>query len=289
MKQLLLIATFLFGSLSFALNVSHPKTVAELKVTSVRIMNLEMNSGGTGSIFRSYSNATHILTNKHICRLIEPGGVVDYKGKQYLITHYKKFKNHDLCLVRIAENLGVNLEVAEDLAKESTLSVVSGHPSLLPHIVTVGHLSERKDLELIVGLKPCSKDDIEQAPQICMYFGGKPVIEVMDAQLTSNLIKPGNSGSGVFNKDGKLIGVVFAGDSRDFSFAYIVPQIYLLYFIQNAHRFEWVQVGTEVDDGGMSDRVFDYKKCQEVMYRSEGFKEVKDFCNTITDNMIWRK
>lgn len=261
MKKLLLIASVLFGTLSHALDISHPKTVAELKVTAVRIMNLEMNSGGTGSIFRSYSNATHILTNKHICRLIEPGGVVDYKGKQYLITHYKKFKNHDLCLVRIAANLGVNLEVAEELAKESTPSIVSGHPSLLPHIVTVGHLSERKDLELIVGMKKCSKQDIEDTPAVCAYFGGKPVVEVMDSQLTSNLIKPGNSGSAVFNPEGKLIGVVFAGDSRDFSFAYIVPQIYLLYFIQNAHRFEWVQVGTEVDDGGMSDRVFDFNKC----------------------------
>lgn len=288
MKTLLLIATVLFSSLSFA-EISHPKTVSELKVTSVRIMNLEMNSGGTGSIFRSYPNATHILTNKHICRLIEPGGVIDYQGKQYLITHYKKFKNHDLCLVRIAENLGVNLEIADELAKDSSPSIVSGHPSLLPHIVTYGHLSERKDLELVTGIKACTVDDLKQIPEICAYFGGKPVIEVMDAQLTSNLIKPGNSGSGVFNPDGKLIGVVFAGDSRDFSFGYIVPQIYLLYFTQNAHRFNWVQVGTEVDSGGMSDRVFDYKKCQDILYRPEGFKEVKDFCKTITDNMVWSK
>jgi S1-C subfamily serine protease len=105
----------LFSSLSFA-ETKHPKTVAELKETSVRIMNLEMNSGGTGSIFRSYPNATHILTNKHICRLIEPGGVVDYKGKQYLITHYKKFPQHDLCIVRIEADLGINLEVSETLA-----------------------------------------------------------------------------------------------------------------------------------------------------------------------------
>lgn len=88
----LIIAIMLFSSLAFA-EIKHPQTIAELKETSVRILNIEMTSGGTGSIYKSFSNATHILTNKHICRLIEPGGVVDYKNQQFVITHYKKFPN----------------------------------------------------------------------------------------------------------------------------------------------------------------------------------------------------
>lgn len=289
MNKFIIAAALLFSQISLAETVT-PKTIAELKETSVRIMNLEMNSGGTGSIFRSYENATHILTNKHICRLIEPGGVVDYKGKQYLVTHYKKFDQHDLCLIRINANLGVNTDIAEDLAKESSKTIVSGHPSLLPHIVTVGHLSEHQDIELIVGIRACTKEEIAADPMTCAYFGGYPVVKSFDSQLVSNLIKPGNSGSAVFNKDGKIVGVVFAGSSRDFSFGYIVPQLYLLYFIQNAHRLEWVTVGTPVDDGGLSDRVFDYKKCEEAQFlRALKFKKIRDLCESLSDTMIWSK
>lgn len=289
MNKILLAATLLFSQLTFATTM-HPKTIAEMKETSVRIMNEEMNSGGTGSIFHSFSNATVILTNKHICHLIEQGGIVDYKNKQYQVTHYKKFQDHDLCLISIDANLGINLEVADKLAKESSKSIVSGHPSLLPHIVTVGHLSERKDIEIAIGIKPCTKDDELKDPMICAFFGGKPVIKAFDSQVTSNLIKPGNSGSAVFDKNGYLIGVVFAGDSREFSFGYIVPQIYLLYFTENEHRFEWTSVGTPVDDEGMLNRVFNFNKCKEVEYNvDDKYKSIKDFCKKVNDNMIWSK
>jgi len=287
-KKLVLLLT-LFCSTTFATNL-YPKTVAELKETSVRILNLEMTSGGTGSIFRSFSNATHILTNKHICRLIEPGGIVDYKGNQYFITHYKKFKQHDLCLVRISINLNINLEVDTSIVKESSKVIVSGHPSLLPHIATIGHLSERQDIDLIVGVRLCTEEDLKRDPLSCMFFGGMPVVKTLDSQLISNLIKPGNSGSAVFNGDGKITGVVFAGTGRDFSYGFIVPQIYLFYFLQNAHRFDWVKVGTEVDDEGLSDRVFNYDKCREIQFeRNPKFIKIKKFCKNINDNMIWRK
>lgn len=288
MNKLVLILSLLFSQIAFG-EVSLPKTVEELKETSVRIYNLEMNSGGTGSIYKSFDNATHILTNKHICRLIEPGGVVDYKNRQYLITHYKKFQQHDLCLVRIAVNLNVNLKIAQTINTVSSKAIVSGHPSLLPHIVTTGHLSERQDIQLIIGIKDCTTQDMIDNPETCYFFGGMPVIETLDSQLISNLIKPGNSGSAVFNSSGEVIGVVFAGSGRDFSYGYIVPQIYLYYFLQNAHRFEWVKVGTPVDDQGMSDRVFNFKleKC-ETQLESLSDK-VKNICKRIQNNLIWRK
>jgi len=287
-NKLIIAFALVFCQIAFA-KTSYPKTVTELKETSVRILNLEMNRGGTGSIFRSFDNATHILTNKHICRVIEPGGVVDYKGKQYIITHYKKFADHDLCMVRIAENLGIDLEVAESLAKSSTAAIVSGHPALLPHIVTTGHLSERMDIELMVGLKPCTEEQIKADPMTCAFFGGYPVVQRLDSQLVSNLIQPGNSGSAVFNKKGELIGVVFAGTGRDFSFGFIVPQIYLLYFTQNAHRFDWTVVGSDVDGEGMSDRVFDFEKCKTLQSSSLISDRIKSICSTVGRSIIWSK
>jgi S1-C subfamily serine protease len=192
--------------------------------------------------------------------------------------------------VRIAVNLEKSLEVAKTLSKISDTAIVSGHPNLLPHIATVGHLSEREDIELLSGIKPCTKEDIKNDPQMCLWFGGKPVIAQLNAQLVSNLIKPGNSGSAVFNKKGEIIGVVFAGNSRDFSYGFIVPHIYVLFFIQNADKFEWVKVGTPVDDEGVSDRIFNYDKCEEVRFKSGSrFDSIKKLCKNGKDSFIWRK
>lgn len=289
MSKFILLFTLLFSQLVLASGYNDPKTVSELRETSVRILNLEETSGGTGVIFRSFNNATHILTNKHVCRLIEPGGIVDHNGTKYLITHYKKFEQHDLCLVRIQVNLNINIEIAESLMKVSSKSVVSGHPQLLPNIVTTGHLSDRQDIEIVSGLRKCTPEDLVNDPMTCSFLGGYPVIQTFDSQILSNLIMPGNSGSAVYNKDGKLIGIIFAGNGRGFSFGYMVPQIYLYYFTQNAHNFPWVKVGTPVDDKGMIDRVFNYEKCKEVQFKDDSYKTIKELCNSVNDTLIWRK
>lgn len=285
MKVIAILITLLFASVSFG-KVLKPKSVKDLKRSSVRIYNLDLNSGGTGSIFKSFSNASHILTNKHVCRLIEPGGYVVQNGKKYLITHYKKFSQHDLCLVRVEKNFKISLEIADSLAKESSLVKVSGHPNLLPHIATKGHLSGRMTISLMVGVRECEEEDLKKHAMECTFLGGVPVIEELDSQVVSNLIKPGSSGSAVFNKKGEIVGVVFAGNGRDFSHGFIVPQIYLFYFLQNAHRQSWIKVGTPVDDKGLSNRVFNYESCS---FKSILPNEVARICSKIKDNMIWRK
>lgn len=289
MNKLTLSIAILLASAVASANTLRPKTVADMKTTSVRIMNEEQNSGGTGSIIRSDDSGSTILTNKHVCRLVEQGGVVERSGKIYQVAQYKKFPNHDLCLIKITANLGVNLKVSETLAPESSRSIVSGHPSLLPHIVTVGHLSEKMDIQLVAGIKPCTNKDLADSPEECFFFGGKPVMVDLEAQLVSNLIKPGNSGSAVFNADGELIGVVFAGSGRDFSYGLIVPQTFLSFFIKSANLFPFVKVGTPVDDDGFSDRDFNFDKCRDVTSISKHTTKIKSFCQSVNDTMIWRK
>lgn len=282
-----LLSLFLFFSVNvFAVKLK-PQTIVDLRNTSVKIMNLDMNGGGTGSIFRSYKEASHILTNKHVCRLIEQGGYVVKEHKKYLITHYKKFKHHDLCLVRVAHNFKISLSIAQTLAKPADTTYVSGHPSLLPHIMSKGHLSSGMPIKLIVGVKNCTKEDYKKYPGKCGFFGGIPVIEEFDSEVVSNLIKPGSSGSAVFNKYGELIGVVYAGNGRDFSYGFIVPQIYLLYFIQNAHRYSWTKVGTPVDDKGLRGRIFNYEKCEFKIFIKND--EIRKICSKVKDPYIWRQ
>lgn len=283
-----LVVFALFSQFTFA-NGNFPQTVTELKNSAVRIMNPEQTSGGTGSIFKSYSTGSHILTNKHVCELVEQGGVVDHNGKTYLVTHYKKFDQHDLCLVRVATNLGVNLEIASNMAQVSSMTVVSGHPKLLPHIANVGHLSEREIIQLATGFRPCTKKDWAEDPLMCIFMGGVPVIQSFESQVVSNLIQPGSSGSAVFNNDGKIIGVVFAGMGRDLSYGFIVPQEYLLAFTQIAHRVPWVQVGIIVPDEDELDESVFGKKCREVKFKGPKYDSIKSLCDTLSDSFIWRK
>lgn len=283
MTKFLATIILLFSSISYAKTIK-PKSIKDFYNTSVRIYG--ERSGGSGSIFKSYTNATHILTNKHICRIIEQGGTVKYYDKDYIITHYKKFPNHDLCLVRIGKSLGLSTVVGDTLAKTSSVTYASGHPSLLPHILTKGHLSDRMDIELVVGVKACEEGDTSFE---CMWFGGSPVVQSFESRVISNLIKPGSSGSGVFNDKGEIVGVVFAGDGRDFSHGYIVPHIQVLFFLQNAHRYDWVEVGTPVDDEGLSGRVFDYGACKQILIKDDSkYNSLKRFCTSIRDNMIMR-
>lgn len=273
-------------SLSCALGYTKtikPQNITDLHKTSVRIFNLEMNSGGTGSIYKSYKNATHVLTNKHICRVIEQGGYVEQDNKIYPILHYKKYPLHDLCLIRIRKNFGLSTAISDVLTSKSSEIYVSGHPQLLPHIATNGHLSDRMDIELIVGIEKCLEAD---DPMVCAWFGGKPVIKTFDSQLVSNLIQPGNSGSAVFNKNGEIVGVVFAGNRGEFSYGFIVPHIYVIMFVQNEHRYDWIKVGTPVDNEGMSERFFNYDKCKQLESANE---RVKEICNVTQNNLIWRK
>lgn len=289
-KIIILLSLALIGFTLYCNDVNaktfKPQSISDLYKTSVRIYNKAETSGGTGSIFRSYSNASHILTNKHVCRLIEQGGKVDYDGRMYSITHYKKFSRHDLCLVRVEKNFKINTVIADKLAKKSSTTYVSGHPNLLPHIATKGHLSGRMDIQIVVGTKKCKDDDTSIE---CAWFGGKPVVKTFDSIVVSNLIKPGNSGSAVFNAEGEVVGVVYAGSGSDFSHGFIVPHIYVIFFLQNAHRYKWIKVGTPVDDEEWMDRVFDFSLCNDIPKKDTKYDIIKDICGNIKDNMIWRQ
>jgi len=69
----------------------------------------------------------------------------------------------------------------------------------------------------------------------------------------------------------------------------IVPHIYVIFFLQNAHRYKWVKTGTKVD-GEYSQRFFNYEKCYDAQIKdNKKYNDIKDFCNSIQDNVIWRK
>lgn len=199
---------------------------------TVAITNLAKNSGGSGTIVATSPGLSVILTNAHVCEVAKNGGLVHTDdGLSHQIQGYKQSATHDLCLAAVNADLKVSAKLSPTAPQFMDSSTVSGHPRLLPTIVTHGHVSHKKLIQLIVGVKECTKEDFESAPLICLLAGGLPIIKTFDSQVTSNLIQPGSSGSGVFNIRGELIAVVFAG-AGDIGFNFAVPYEFVKAFLE---------------------------------------------------------
>lgn len=238
-----LLGALLFTSQAFGVNL-YPSTPKELKMVTVKVVNNEGYSGGTGVIYRSYSNASYILTNSHVCGVLTKNGgkVITDKGT-YKIEKYKHAKNHDLCLVVVIANLEINTKLATKSLKFGDYVKISGHPYLNPTTVSTGSYSGTKSLELLIGVEKCSPEESANPDLdlLCHWFGGIPIIKTFESGMTSALIAPGNSGSAVFNVKGELAGLAFAGNGRGLSHSFIVPLEHIKTFLSEANKISYVE------------------------------------------------
>lgn len=257
--------------------------------SSVRILSFTKNSGGSGVILNSSANESTVLTNAHVCRLVEKGATVVTNTREYLITGYKKSQFHDLCLVKVNNDLKINTSLAFiKPVPYYEKAIVSGHPNLLPNVVTSGHFSGTKIVSVIVDTKPCKEDDKSAT---CMWFGLKPVIKNFESTLVTATIMPGSSGSGVYNQNRNLVGLVFAG-SGGLGYAWTVPYEYLVHFLNRESKFMEYKV-PNMDEEGEAMQAPDIEdslnKIQRVCEdRSHKMPEdVKSYCNAINRNILW--
>lgn len=222
---LLGVALISFG-ISAALSTTiKPTSTADMSRTSVKITRNDGRSGGTGVILSSENSESLILTNSHVCGVVEKGGVVTTDdGVGHAVTSYRRSKESDLCVVTVAANLRIHTVIATSAPNLYADAAISGHPSLLPNIVTRGHFSGKMIVEVMKGLKKCTEED-EKGPLgiLCLLMGGLPEIQRYEAQAVSATIKPGSSGSAIFNSKGEISALVFAG-SGDLGYAMAVPQ-----------------------------------------------------------------
>lgn len=210
-----------------------PTSTAEFASTSVKILNAKMNSGGSGVIISSSDTGSKILTNKHVCGVIQNGGVVKSHSQEVSVASYKLYPKHDLCLVTVRENLGVDTHLASKEPAIFSDINVSGHPALLPYIRSKGHLSDKRIIAVMIDTKKCDGKEEGDEKMYCAFLGAKPIIQDFDSQLVSALIMPGSSGSGVFTTGGELMGLVFAGSGDGLGYGSIVPFKYLQDFLAN--------------------------------------------------------
>jgi S1-C subfamily serine protease len=260
-------ALFVAG-LAYSTYIILNKEPVDPTANSVMITNLAKNSGGSGVILRSSETESIILTNAHVCKVVEKGGLVSGVAGDFMVTLYAPTAYHDLCLVQVAGNLKQHTKVATKAPMAYyEKALISGHPRLLPNVVTTGHYSGRKIIKLLAGFEPCKPEELSK-DMGCAFFGVKPVIKDIESTLVTATIMAGSSGSGIYNSNMELTNLVFAG-SGDLSYAFAVPFEYLRNFL-DSKDFTW----KAPESGGQGDM----KTGKETF--DQHVRRIQDVCET---------
>ncbi len=203
--------------------------------TTVSITNFAKNSGGTGTIVYNSPTDSRVLTNAHVCGVVEAGGLVnDDEGESYFVTSYKKSLQHDLCLIAVTSDLKHSTKIAQSPPALYEEEQTVGHPHLLPTIITKGNFSHKMVIQVMTGTRACTADELADPMLgfICRLVGQLPIVKSYESVVVSSLIQPGSSGSGIRNANNEVTAVVFAG-AGDLGFGFAVPYEYVYNFLNH--------------------------------------------------------
>lgn len=208
------------GEKAMSLVSQHPSSY------TVKITNMAGNSGGTGVVVKTSKSESEILTNAHVCGVVnkKPGKITTVSGRQHMITSVTKSPEHDLCIVTVAADLKHSVSVASQKPSNYSEATITGHPALMPNIITKGHFGDHTIITIMIGVKKCTDADMRDPKNgmFCAFFGSMPILKEYESQVVSATIMGGSSGSAVLDSNGNLAGLVFAGN-QGLSYAYIVP------------------------------------------------------------------
>lgn len=213
--------------------------------------------GGTGFAIQGPSGQSYIVTNSHVCDGVLDAAketkanlgpnellVVDQEGFAMKRRVLEISNKTDLCLIE-----GLPGETGLSMGSESDIGdlVTSvGHPHLEPLTLSSGEVINKRDLQIPVyvmkgedeelnamtqaqdGKCDAPKNKIEEQQVMMMSNSGITIAKIKicttvtkNAYQTNMTMYPGNSGSPVVDKLGRVIGVAFAIDGRT-NYGYIV-------------------------------------------------------------------
>lgn len=257
--------------------------------SAVKITNLSGNSGGSGVIISSKKGESLILTNSHVCEVVHNGGNIHSTKGIHSVNSYKHSLSHDICLIKVLDNLGVNTNISNRSPVHYYESAyIAGHPQLLPTVVTSGHFSGKMTVSVVTDFKKCTEEDLSNpdTAMYCVFFGGIPVIKMYESTLVTATIMPGSSGSGVFNESKELSGLAFAG-SGQLGYAWTVPYEYLRDFIDFESKeipFSKPNSILKLDSGKNEQKRNAKKACIEIGIKLESIKRI---CDLLQRDLIW--
>ena len=248
--------------------------------------------GGTGVILSSSLLQTKILTNSHVCKAIEKGGLVVGKAGTFLAQSYKHSKLHDLCIITVSGDMRYTTKVSNSPpVAHKEMASISGHPALLPNVVTTGHFSDRKIIRVMSGYRPCSEEEMSNPINafICLITGGMPIVKQYESTLVTATIMPGSSGSGVYNSYNELVGLAFAG-SGSLGYAQTVPFESLKLFLNNEqYTIDDTVINNELTVKATKESSFEDTsiKLLKLACRSIDREKIVYFCNIVERNTLW--
>ena len=195
--------------------------------------NNKVLGGGTGFQVVAPSGAKYILTNAHVCEMYsgDDTAIVKMHDGRLLPRHIIEISSEtDLCLIEGMPGVD-GLKVAKDANPGDTISVI-GHPELMPLTLSQGEILAEEHVEFPYAMiLPDETPDSDMPPEtmklaqchgakfhpadLNTFFGTIKVCVVgLDADLTTAVTFPGNSGSPAVDGTGHVEGVLFAGDGE---------------------------------------------------------------------------
>lgn len=269
-------------------------TTNDVVANAVKITNKAQNSGGSGVILTSHTTHSDILTNAHVCGVVANGGYVITNTGQYMVDSFRVSKQHDLCVVTVKNNLHAFTKVASRAPKTYyEPAFVAGHPALFPTVVSTGRFSGKQVIEVLTGFTPCTAENTNSGNiMYCMFLGGIPIVKSYESTLVSATIMAGSSGSGIFNSDMDLTGLVFAGQ-QGLSYAWSVPFEYVSNFLNYEVRtLERKQPNffRDFSNSGQERKEVDYfENLRNACDKTKVNKAINNLCIYVKDDLIWRK
>jgi len=181
---------------------------SDYRKTVVKLI-MPTGGGGTGFAIKAPSGKEYILTNKHVCgdnqTLLVESEALPRKIQMRVI---EVSQEHDLCLVEAPYGLEAKSIGLLDLIGSKVFVV--GYPRLQPLTPREGHIVGRESIPMA---SPPVDGECPAGTISEIGWMGLQCYEPYDSNIISVEIHPGNSGSPLINRQGNIIGVVFAGNT----------------------------------------------------------------------------
>lgn len=167
--------------------------------------------GGTGFLTRGKSGKPVLVTNWHVCRLVENGALIAERAKEFEIPVRPRMMDteHDLCVLDPAP--GKVIKLGKEPHKFSAIYIM-GHPLLKPLTPSFGLFSGEIRDTIVYPIED-SGECAKGGTAVGGFFGIGCAV-TMDLGDTTAPIFPGNSGSPAVDANGDLIGVINSSDGR---------------------------------------------------------------------------